>query len=219
VTRGCASSEGLYRMGSLSGSVKDPAQSGHGGRSRFVFDAKRSRFTVQAFATGFLSAMGHSPTIAIRKFDGEVEFDPEALEASALRLTIQAASLAVQDDINDKDRREMERLMWNEVLEVEKYPEITYEASPITVAQLDAGFYSANLNGDLRFHGITRKQPLTVRIAALGTTLRASAHFTLNQSDYQIKPVSVAAGALKLKDELRFAFDVLAQSQETTQNS
>jgi polyisoprenoid-binding protein YceI len=199
-------------MESVSGIVKEPAQSNNA--TRFVFDAKRSRFTVQAFATGMLSAMGHNPTIAIRTFSGEVEFDPEALEACALRLTIQSASLSIQDDINDKDRREMERMMKSEVLEVEKYPEITYEASPITVAKLDSAYYTANLNGDLHFHGVTRKQPLSVRIAALGTTLRASARFTLNQSDYQIKPVSVAAGALKLKDELRFAFDLLAQSQE-----
>jgi polyisoprenoid-binding protein YceI len=201
-------------MESLSEIVKEPPQSRNGSRARFVFDAKRSKFTVQAFATGFLSAMGHNPTIAIRNFNGEVEFAPDELEASALRLAIQSALLSVQDDINDKDRREIERVMKTEVLEVEKYPEITYEASSITVGRLDAAFYMANLNGNLSFHGVTRKQSLTVRIAALGASLRASSRFSLNQSDYNIKPVSVAGGALKLKDELRFAFDVLAQNQE-----
>jgi polyisoprenoid-binding protein YceI len=201
-------------MDSSGGGVRAPMAIGNGQRARFVFDAKRSKFTVQAFATGFLSAMGHDPTIGIRAFNGEVEFDPESLEACALRLTIQAGSLAVEDDINDKDRREMDRVMKSEVLEVEKYPEITYQASSVAVEKLDAAYYTAKLNGDLSFHGVTRKQPLTVRIAAMGRTLRASARFTLNQSDYHVKPVSVAAGALKLKDELRFAFDVLAQSDE-----
>ena len=203
-----------YRVESVSQVAKEPGQAKSTGGNRFVFDAKRSRFTVQAFATGFLSAMGHNPTIAIRTFSGEVEFDPEALEACGLRLTIQAASLSVQDDISDKDRCEIERVMKREVLEVEKYPEITYQASPISVSKLDGSAYIANLTGDLKLHGVTRKQPLTVRIAVLGTTLRASGSFAINQSDYQIKPVSVAAGALKVKDELKFAFDVVAQGQE-----
>ena len=37
--------------------------------------------------------------------------------------------------------------------------------------------------------------------------------FTLRQSDFRIKPVSVAGGTLKLKDELKFAFDVVARKQ------
>ena len=34
------------------------------------------------------------------------------------------------------------------------------------------------------------------------------------QSDYWISPVSVAGGTLKLKDELKFAFDIVARKQE-----
>ena len=48
-------------------------------------DARRSRFVLRAFATGLLSAFGHSPTIAIRDFMGEVQFSPDHLEESSLR--------------------------------------------------------------------------------------------------------------------------------------
>jgi polyisoprenoid-binding protein YceI len=117
------------------------------------------------------------------------------------------------NDISDKDRREIERVMNREVLEVDRYPEIRYDASAISVSTLDSDLYSADLNGDLSFHGVTRKQPVTVRIAMMGERLRASGDFTMRQSDYGIKPVSVAGGALKLKDELRFSFDVIANSE------
>jgi polyisoprenoid-binding protein YceI len=198
-------------MENSSGIVTDQAHSEKG--TRFAFDTKRSRFTVQAFATGVLSAMGHNPKIDIRSINGEVEFDPQALEASGLHLTIQSASLSVLNDISDKDRREIERVMNSEVLEVDRYPEIRYDASAISVSTLDSDLYSADLNGDLSFHGVTRKQPVTVRIAMMGERLRASGDFTMRQSDYGIKPVSVAGGALKLKDELRFSFDVIANSE------
>jgi polyisoprenoid-binding protein YceI len=186
--------------------------------SLFVIDAKRSRFTVQAFATGILSAMGHNPIIGIRTFGGQVEFDSESMQASGFRLTIQSTSLAVLDDISDKDRREIERVMKAEVLESEKYPEIRFESpGQIAINRMNGSLYSATLNGNLSLHGVTRAESIPARITSMGEALRASGEFTLKQSNYQIKPVSVAGGALKLKDELKFAFEMVANKQD--QNS
>ena len=183
-------------------------------RTRFVVDARRSRFTVQVFAAGLLSAMGHNPTIGIRSFSGEVEFAPGSLDAGALRIAIQAASLEVLDDVSDKDRREMERVMKNDVLEISRYPEIAFQASAISVTRLDTSLYAATLAGALTFRGVTRNQPLSARIIDSGDMIRASGDFTLRQSDYQVKPVSFAGGALKLKDDLKFAFEIIARRLE-----
>jgi len=184
------------------------------GRVRFVIDTKRSRFTVQAFATGILSAMGHNPTIGIRGFSGEVVFDPDAMDANELRLIIQSASLEVQDDISERERREMDKMMKGDVLEVSKFPEIKFEASHIPVTRLGDALFAATVIGNLSFHGVTRSQFVPVRITSLGEMIRASGEFALKQSDYTIKPVSVAGGALKLKDELRFSFEMVAQKQD-----
>ena len=132
------------------GEIVADSASTTGSRAHYVIDARRSRFTVQAFATGILSAMGHNPTIGIRTFSGEVDFDPDGLDASGLRLTIQAASLSVQDDISDKDRHEIERMMKGDVLEVAKYPEIRYEASTSSVSKLGDAMFSAALSGTLK---------------------------------------------------------------------
>ena len=45
----------------------------------------------------------------------------------------------------------------------------------------------------------------------MGDILRANGEFTLRQTDYRIKLASVAGGALKLKDELKFTFDIVAR--------
>jgi hypothetical protein len=55
---------------------------------------------------------------------------------------------------------------------------------------------------------------ISVRVALLGIMLRASGDFTLRQSDFDIRPESVAGGALKLKDELKLSFEMVARSQE-----
>jgi polyisoprenoid-binding protein YceI len=181
---------------------------------RYVIDGRSSRFSVRATATGMLAAMGHDPSINIRDFSGEVEFDPEKLQAACFRLAIKTSSFGVQDDISDKDRREIERLMNQEVLETAKFPEILYDAPSISVTKMTEMLFSATLNGELSMHGVTRKQSITSRVAMLGSMLRASGEFTLDQTDYNIKLVSVAGGALKLKDELKFSFEIVARKQE-----
>jgi polyisoprenoid-binding protein YceI len=143
------------------------------GTDRFVIDARSSRFTVRAFATGLLAAMGHNPTIGIRDFTGELKFDPDKLEASSLKIIVKSSSLSVQDDISAKDLHEMERLMNQEVLETAKYPEVLYEASNASITKMAENLYSAALKGTLTLHGVSRSQPVNVRVALLGSMLRA----------------------------------------------
>lgn len=180
----------------------------------YTVDSRASRFTVRAFASGMLAKMGHDPTIAIRGFSGEVTFNPEKLEAGSFRLVVEASSLNVQDDVSDKDRREMERLMKQEVLETAKFPEIRYEAPAISLTRVSEMLYAATLQGELTLHGVTRSQPINARITVLGSMLRASGDFTLDQTDYGIKLVSVGGGMLKVKDELKFSFEVVARRQD-----
>ena len=179
----------------------------------YVMDARASRFTVQTFATGVLAAMGHNPKVGIREFSGEVNFSPDTLEGSNFHISIKSSSLGVQDDISDKDRREIERLMNEQVLETAKYPEIIYDAPTFTATKMGDSLYSANLKGNLTLHGVTNSHPVMARVAVFGEMLRASGEFTLSQTDYQIKLISVAGGALKLKDDLKFSFEIVARRQ------
>jgi len=183
------------------------------GAVRYVLDKTSSKFTVQAFASGMLSALGHSPTIAIRDFSGEATWDPNAPAQSSLRLQIRADSLEVVDDIKSKDRREMERTMNQEVLESAKYPAIVFEGTAISANQIGEGRYQVKVNGNLSLHGVTRSLTVPGQLSILGDMFRASGEFPLSQASYGIQPVSVAGGTLKLKDELKFKFDIVARKQ------
>lgn len=179
----------------------------------FVTETRGSQFTLQVFSGGLLSAFGHSPTIAIPDFVGEVRLNPGAIERSSLKVTVKAASLAVKDDVSDKDRREIERMMRNDILEIETYPEIVFESSNISASKLAEGQYSVTVNGELTLHGVTRDQTISGRVTVTGDTLRAFGSFTLLQTDYGLTLASVAGGALKVKDELKFSFNVTARKQ------
>ncbi len=184
------------------------------GRSEhYQIEPHLSRFTVRAFATGLLSAAGHNPTIAIRDFSGEADFSPEDLGKAALTLRINAGSLAVTDDVSERDRREMERTMREEVLESARYPEILFHSSNVSGSKAGEGQYSLNLRGDLSLHGTTNSQVVPAQVIVNGDTLRAHGEFTVRQTAYGIKPVSVAGGTLKLKDDLKCAFDIVARKR------
>ena len=166
-----------------------------------------SRFTIRGFAGGLLSAVGHNPVIGVRSFEGEVRGDPAHPESLSLRMRIPAASLIVENDMRESDRREMQRVMQQDVLEVDQYPEITFASD--RVATLAEGRYQ--IDGNLTLHGITRPQRVLAYVTVTGDMLRAYGEFTVRQTDFRIKLASVAGGVLKLKDELKCAFDMVAR--------
>jgi polyisoprenoid-binding protein YceI len=181
---------------------------------KFVIDTAVSCFTVQAFAAGLLSAFGHNPTIGIRDYDCEIQFVPETYEKALVRMAVRTGSMDVLDEMKSDDRKKLEQLMYTSLLEVDRYPEALYESKELTVRKLSDDLLVADLTGDLTFHGVTRAHSLQARVTAMGAMLRISGEFSLRQSDYGIKPVSFAGGALRLKDELKFSFELVAKKQD-----
>jgi polyisoprenoid-binding protein YceI len=197
---------------SLGAGMSDASQAASTAQ-KYTINAVVSRFSVQAFAGGFLSAFGHNPKFAIRDLTGEITFDPEHIEDSTLHLVIRANSLSVSDNISDKDRREIESEMREKVLDVAKYPEIVFDVAGVTGNTPDNGQASVTMNGQLSLHGVTRAQKVPATIVVTGDMLRAFGELSLRQTDYGIKPTSAVGGGLKVKDEVKFMFDIVARQQ------
>ena len=178
---------------------------------RYTIDPATSRFTVRAFAAGLLSGFGHNPVIAIREFSGEVDFAADDLAASSVGITIKTGSFEVQNDISEKDRREITGTMNDQVLEVVRFPEIAFESRQVSGIKLGDSLYVVKIAGDLFLHGVTKPQTISANVAPGDAQLRAYGEFSIKQPDFRIKLVSVAGGALKLKDELKVAFDIMAK--------
>lgn len=181
--------------------------------ARYTIEPARSRFTVRAFASGLLSSFGHNPTLAVREYLGEVDFAPDSLDGSSLRFRVRADSLSVQDQVSEKDRQEIERTMKEEVLEVKRFSEIHFISTRVTGSRLGETLFATKIEGELSLHGVTREVVLSAQVVPDGDTLRSYGEFSLRQSDFNIKLVSVAAGALKVKDELKLSFDFVALRQ------
>jgi polyisoprenoid-binding protein YceI len=173
---------------------------------------EQSKFNVQAFAEGLFSAFGHDPVIHIRDFTGEVHFVPGTFANASLKITVDPNSLAVSEEVKEKDRLEIEQTMRNEVLETSQYKEIVFTSSNISVNRLAQERCQVRVIGDLTLHGVTRK---SVWISAEATIseegLQAKGEFSLKQTDFGIKPYSAAGGTIKLKNELKFLFEMVGK--------
>jgi polyisoprenoid-binding protein YceI len=185
---------------------KEPAQ--------FVIDAGASLLTVQAFASGIAAVVAHSPKFAMRDFSGDVLFDSDAIEQSSIQISVRLASLEIMDEVSTLDRREIERVMFEEVLEKTLYPKTEFRSSHIHATKVSDNVYRARISGDVSLHGVTRGLGFDSQVVLGEDTIRAQGAFSMMQTDFGLKIASVADGALKLKDELKFGFFLIARRKE-----
>lgn len=177
---------------------------------RYKVNARESQFIVRAFAGGLFSALAHDHTIAIRDFSGEARFTYGTVEPASLQLTIKSASLAVMDKVSDSDRQKIEDTMRREVLAVDQYPDIVFRSTSVSASRIEEGKYQTKISGDLTLHGTTRAITMDANVTFYEASLRAQGQFTVRQSDFGIKQVSVAGGTVKVKNELKLAFNIVA---------
>jgi polyisoprenoid-binding protein YceI len=177
--------------------------------NRYRIDPGRSLFTVQAFAAGLLSAFAHSPTFAVRVYGGEVRLADTA-ESLELELTVNPASLDLQDRVSASDRREIEARMQGEVLETSVYRSIGYRGGVVQAGTIGQGQYRLTIGGELSLHGVTRPHRVDAELIVFGDGLRLGGGSVLRMSEYGVRPVTALGGTIKLKDELKLSFDLAA---------
>jgi polyisoprenoid-binding protein YceI len=183
---------------------------------RFRFVPTGSRFTVQAFAEGLLSFLGHSPTFAVRNFTGELALDRETLERGWCRVSVESASPQLLDDVRPADRADIEGRMRQEVLQVERYPEIVFEANELSASRAGPGRFHLQMRGRLTLCGVTNPLQVDTLLTDQGPRVVLAGNFALRPSDFGIRPVRALAGALRLKDHVAVSFSLVGEREGGT---
>lgn len=178
--------------------------------ARFVFDTRASQLTVHAFASGLVAVVAHNPKFAVRDFSAEAKFMPRSLAQASLRVKIQVASLTLLDEVSEYDQREIQRVMFDEVLAAKSFPEIVFESSRVTTHAVSENLYRATIDGNLTLHGITNTLSFNAQVVVGEDSLRSYGDFSVRQTDYGIQTASVAGGSLKMKDEVKVTFFMIA---------
>ncbi|HEV7373303.1 MAG TPA: YceI family protein [Pyrinomonadaceae bacterium] len=178
--------------------------------ARYRIDASQSRFMVRAFSGGLLWFKGHDHFIKIGDFSGQIQFTPSLIAAASLELRVRADSLEETRDVFTPQQKGIINKELREiVLETSKYPEIVFKSTDVT-GRLAASQYEAKIGGDLTLHGVTRHIVIPAQVTLDGGGLRARGEFTVNRGDYNVKATSAAKGTVRVRDKLKFTFDIVA---------
>ncbi|HTP87285.1 MAG TPA: YceI family protein [Candidatus Acidoferrales bacterium] len=164
-------------------------------------DTPSSKLTVHVFKAGMFSTFGHDHVI-----DAPIASGTADTTALRVELRVRSAALRVTDPKNsESDRAGTQKTMTGpDVLDVGRFPEIVFQST----AAEPKGPAAWRVQGNLTIHGETK--PVTVDVTEKDGHYLGSA--VVKQTDFGIKPVRVAGGTVRVKDEVRIEFDVrLAQ--------
>ena len=178
---------------------------------RFRLDAAQSRFIVRTFSGGLLWFKGHDHFIAVRDFTGEALLTPDAISPASLQFTVRADSLVETREVFTEQQKQIINKEIRElVLETGKYPEIVFKSTAVSGKPTSGGQYEAQIEGDLTLHGVTRHIIIPALVTLNGRDLRAHGEFFAKRADYNVKATSALHGTIRVRDKLKFIFDIVA---------
>ena len=166
---------------------------------RQAIDVNRSSLTIRVFKSGAFSAFAHDHEIKAPIDEGGI--DSSANPSVQLRLDSRKMRVLDPEIAADKRADIQHTMQGAAVLDVEKFPEISYQSTTVT----KSGDAHWEVRGNLTLRG--KKQPVVVEVSLESGHYRGFA--SIKQSDLGIEPIRIAGGTVKVKDELKIEFDVV----------
>jgi polyisoprenoid-binding protein YceI len=170
------------------------------GAQQHPLDSQRSTITVRVFKSGLFRAFADNHTIQAAMTDGSVEVSPNP----RVEFVVDARRMRVLDpNLSPKDRDDVQaRMLGPQVLDTDRFAQIRFRSTAVQPLERDRWL----IRGDLELHGQTHQ--VNVRVALENGHYKGSV--PLRQSEFGIVPISIAGGAVKVKDEVTIEFDIVA---------
>mgnify|MGYP000234572240 CR=1 FL=1 len=179
----------------------------------FAFDATASEINVILTQEGFISRRYPTHRVVAKSFSGKIELPADERKMTAT-LEAEAKSLTNQDTaMGEFERKEFHAALRNQVLEADKFPSIKFTLVSVSNIQRDNDKRSFTLNGDLTIHGTTKRVSFPVNATISDKELRANGEEKFKQTDFGLKPFEKGLGLIKIGDELKVAFNIVAKMQ------
>ena len=168
--------------------------------------APASRLEVTTAKSGLLGFAGHEHTIRARGFSGKVVYYPKSVTASRIEIAVPTDSLEVLTPPDTEEIRKVTASMRTEVLDVAHYREIR-----LVSHRIEGSAPHLDLTVALTIKGNTREVHIPVDVEIGADTLRATATFSVKQTDFGIRPYRGGpGGTVRVADRVTFAIGVVA---------
>jgi polyisoprenoid-binding protein YceI len=204
----------LLMLTGLAGPFIKPVAS-QGGTATYVIDNTKGKFIAHAFAGGLFWFKGHDHYLAARDFSGQVELTSGSVTPASLRLVVKANSLEeTGTDFTDEQKKIINKEVHDIVLHPDQYPEIVFQSTTVTAKPAAAGQYDVRITGNLTLHGVTRQETIPVKLSLSDGDLQAVGQFSIDRDDYKVKATSAFHGLVRVRDSVRFEFDIVAHRRQ-----
>jgi polyisoprenoid-binding protein YceI len=175
----------------------------------YTLDPGGSKFMAHANAGGLLWFKGHDHHLAAQEFSGEVKITPDTITPASLRLVVKAASLhETGSDFTEPQKQIINKELREIVFHPDQYPDITYQSTNVTAKASGAGRYEVKIDGNLTLHGVTRRVTIPAVVTLSGNDLRAVGEFSIDRDDYNVKATSAFHGLVRVRNKVKFEFDI-----------
>ena len=165
-------------------------------------------FRIHVGTGGLFGAFAHDHSVEAKKITGCATIDETDVTRSSIKLEFPSADIRVIDPKeSEKDRAEVQRTMETEVLRVSEYPSIIFES---TAVERTGDANRMRVQGNLTIRGKTLPVVIPLTLTHLDEgTYRATGEYRFKQSSFLIKPIQLAGGTVKVKDELETQFEIV----------
>lgn len=191
------------------------------GATIYQIDPQASELHILVYRGGTFARLGHNHVMSSKSLTGRIWVQPQ-FAASGFELSFPVADLIVDDpdarraagsdfppDIPAADKEGTRKNMLRaEVLDGERYPRVEVKA-----AKVGGSLQAPQVTARITIKEASRDVVVPVVVAVNGDRLTASGEFEILQTDFGIKPFSVALGALEVKDRLLVRFKLVASSR------
>ncbi len=177
----------------------------------FDVDTGQSVLRVEVGRSGLFSFAGHRHEVLASGFEGRVVAVPEDVRRSSVVLKFPALGLRVsgKGEPAEDVPKVQAKMEGPEVLDLARFAEIVFRSSAVEGREA-AGIWNLRVTGELSLRGSTRSLVLPMRVTLSGERLEAAGQLVLKQTDFGIKPISVA-GVVKVKDELGLDYKIVGR--------
>ena len=177
----------------------------------YRIDKTKSTVTIEIGKSGALSFVaGHTHEVTGPIASGAVDVDRRAPSHAHIKLVIPAAGLKLsRRSESAEDAQKIQETMDGEgVLASDRYRELTFESTSVKASGQPADAMDLVVDGRLTIRGVTQPVSAPVHVAFNGDALTATGRFTVKQSAFGIKPVTVG-GVVAVKDALDIRFSIV----------
>ncbi len=181
--------------------------------------AAETQVRILVYSAGPLAKLGHNHVISATGIQGEIQYRPEALQASRFRLQFPVLGLIVDDaqarkaagpgfaatPDDEAVRATRANMLGPDVLDGERFPQIQLRSESV-----DGALPDVDVRLSMAIHGVLREMVVPVRVRQQGARLYASGSFNFDQHLFGIQPLKILLGAIAVQDQLTVQYKLVA---------